>query len=138
MLTNNKIDSIVNKIQGVYLFFVCFFVFSVIWVVLGSLRKYDRIVINKSLEEFWMFPLDLILFLGLKYRKKWVVPFVLLVSAFGVFRMLLFILSPVESWQFILAKIFGLLGILFYGYQLRFFTKPEVRKFFQSEGLVIF
>ena len=138
MFQNNKIEPIVNKLQNVYLFLVCLEIFSFIWELLGSLREYDRIESSKGLEEILIFFINLTLYLGLRFRKKWVVPFALLISAFGVFTTLLFILSPAESSQLILAKIFGVLFLLFYGYQLRFFTKPEVRKFFQSEGLVVF
>jgi len=138
MLQNSKIEVIVNKIKNVYLFFVCWAIFSVTWETLGSLRKFDRVEINKGSLDILMLFINLTLYLGFRFKQKWVVPFVLLISAFGIFRMLLFILSPVESWQFILAKIFCLLFILFYGYQLRFFTKAEVRKYFQSEGMVLF
>ena len=123
MLQNSKIEAIVNKIKNVYLFFICWEIFSVIWETLGSLRKIDRIEINKGSLDVLIFFINLTLYLGLRFRHKWVVPFVLLISAFGIFRMLLFILSPVDSWQFILAKFFGVLFILFYGYQLRFLHK---------------
>ena len=138
MLPHNKIEAIVNKIQSVYLFFVCVDIFFFIWEVLGSLRKFERIAVSRDPKDILMFSIYLILYLGLRYRQKWVVPFALLISAFGVFRMLLFILSPIESLQFILAKIFGVLLIMFFGYQLLFFSKGEVRKYFQSEGTVLF
>ena len=138
MLTNSKIDSIVIKIQGVYLFLICWEIFFFIMELLGSYSKYDRFQISRDFEDILRFVIQLTLYLGLKYRKKWVVPFVLLMSVSSIIIALLGILSPAESWQFILAKIFGVLFLLFYGYQLRFFTKAEVRKFFQSEGTVLF
>jgi hypothetical protein len=135
MFQEDKIESIVNKIQKVYFIFICFGIFSVIYISLGLSEKFGG---KKSLELIISLIVFLTIYFGLRLRKKWVIPFILIMSAFAVFRELIAILQTAEGIGLLIGKFISVMLLLFYAYQINFFSKREVKTFFKSQGIVLF
>ncbi len=134
MFQEAKVESIVNKIRKIYFVLICLGVFGVL-ILLGVSDKYGH---KDSLGVIITLIVYLMIYFGLRLRKKWVIPFVLISSAFGVLRTLLAILQPAEDIEAIIHKFMAVIMFLFYAYQLKFFSKREVRAFFRSEGIIFF
>jgi len=72
------------------------------------------------------------LFIGLKYRKPWLVPLIILVSSITLLSL---VFTLVHNATFIVAKLVGMVLSLF---ELYFFTKKEVRNYFGTKGIFFF
>lgn len=75
---------------------------------------------------------------GLRRKKAWVIPLVLLPAAFSIFLMGVAILNPAENLQALLVKIASVAFVWFLIYQLWLFSKREVQLLFGFKGKVIF
>lgn len=91
-----------------------------------------------KIDSFVAAPFYLVIYIGLEGKKSWIIPFVLIVAAFGLFREFLFMLHPSEATKDITGKIVHLFMFAFFWYQLQFFSKSAVKIFFGSKGLVFF
>ena len=78
------------------------------------------------------------IYLGMRRKRKWLIPFILISSAFGILRTCLGILSPADNVETLLEKFFGVFFFLFFGYQLMFFSNQSVKNYFGVKGRVIF
>ena len=135
MLQNDKIEAVVIKIQRVYLSLTCLGFVLAVFVLSGLSGKYG---LKDGFELTYTSFIYLALYFGLMRRKKWIIPLILLAAAFGLFRELIYILHPAESLSKIAGKAISVLLLLFYSYQMHFFSKTEVKKFFQSKGSFLF
>ena len=79
-----------------------------------------------------------LIYLGLRTRREWVVPLVLVSAAFACLRMVLMILHPTGDAGGLAAKVLAGLALWFFGYQLGFFSRSEVRALFKHRGRVVF
>ena len=77
-------------------------------------------------------------YLGLRRRKEWVIPLVLVSSAVSSFWAAAAVLCPAGNVEEVLAKLFNGLLLVFFVYQLVFFSRREVRLFFRSKGRILF
>ncbi|MCP3678670.1 MAG: hypothetical protein GY721_14125, partial [Deltaproteobacteria bacterium] len=80
----------------------------------------------------------LIVYIGLKKRKGWLIPLILLTSAYQAYCGFLSLHLEVLGVATLIEKFFGYLLLLFSLYKLFFFTRPEVRATFSDTGTVLF
>ncbi len=73
-------------------------------------------------------------YFGPAIQKKWVITLVLIVSAFGCISGFVNVIQPAGDIKALLAKIFFSLWLLFFGYQIVFFRKANVRGLFRDKG----
>lgn len=79
-----------------------------------------------------------VIYFGLRERKHWVVPFALIESIAHCCWSIARVFEPADRMTALFAKIAILLMIYFYAYQVVFFRKSEVKRFFGEPGLVLF
>jgi hypothetical protein len=91
-----------------------------------------------SLEAVFATVLYLLVYSGLRRRRAWVIPLVLLSSALSSCTALVSILEPADDAIMLVAKPFTLGLFLFFSYQISFFLKREVARLFSYEGRVLF
>lgn len=77
-------------------------------------------------------------YLGLRRRKEWVIPLVLVFSSGSSLWEAITIVSPAEDLEALLAKLFSGLLLMFFVYQFLFFSRREVRLYFGSTGRMLF
>ena len=78
------------------------------------------------------------IYLGMRRKKKWLIPFILISSSFGILRGCLGVLSPADNVEALLGKFLGVFFLLFFGYQLTFFSNQSVKNYFGVKGRIIF
>jgi hypothetical protein len=131
------IDSIRKAIvrsQRVYL------VLAVIGALIGvSELLSERAMPPKTLaaNTIWAYTCSLI-YIGVRYRRAWVVPFIRMVSACSCALSAVNILYPANTGKEILAKVISLLLFVFFTGQFTFFGRDRVRKYLRDEGLEVF
>jgi len=135
MLQIAKIDTIVSKIQKVYFILACLGFALAIFVYLGLFEKYG---FKDGVKLTYATLIYFAIYFGLIRRKKWIIPLIQIFTALGLFWELIYFLQPVESIGNIVGKAISVLLIIFYGYQIHFFSKTEVKNFFRSKGSVLF
>ena len=126
---------IFHKIQKLYLFLTCIGFVLTIFVYLAFSDKYGP---KDGFRLAYASVIYLVIYFGLIRRKKWIIPLIQIFAALGFFWELIDFLQPAESISNIAGKVISLLLLLFYGYQINFFSKTEVKNFFRSKGSVLF
>lgn len=91
-----------------------------------------------ELESLIKLCLYLLIYLGVRRKKKWVVPLVLSTSAISSLICFLYVLNPATEAKLLLAKGVVALLCLFFAYQMIFFSKKEVRAIFGINEKIIF
>jgi hypothetical protein len=79
-----------------------------------------------------------LIYFGLRARREWVVPLVLVSAAFACLQATLVMLHPAGDAGVLATKVPAGLALWFFGYQLAFFSRPEVRTLFKHHGRVVF
>jgi hypothetical protein len=79
-----------------------------------------------------------LIYFGLRARREWVVPLVLVSAAFACLQAAIVILHPAGEAGVLVTKVPAGLALWFFGYQLAFFSRPEVRALFKHHGRVVF
>lgn len=130
-----KIGIILRRIQNVYLVLLIFSGLLIL-PLLASLIGEPPIP-EKELQDLFQFGLNLSIYLGLYKKRKWVVPFILIVSAFSSLLFLLQFLTPATDTKLLLAKGTSGLMCIFFVYQAIFFSKKEVQNFFGMNNKMI-
>ncbi|MFH1113532.1 MAG: PDZ domain-containing protein [Pseudomonadota bacterium] len=128
----DKIRRAVRRIQRVYL------VFSVaaFLMVLSHLMEWKGIWdVLPGLSFGILYGL---VYVGLRYRKEWVVTLILIFSAVSCLRFFILVMSPGENIRMMLAKVFGLALLLFFAYNIMFFRRARVRMLFGDKGTLVF
>ena len=135
MLTHDRIEVRVRIIRRVYLTLTILALVGVLFSLLNlSLINSTKDKIDSIVAALFY----LVIYIGLEGKKSWIIPFVLIVSAFGLFQEFLFMLHPSGTTKDIIGKIVHLFMFAFFWYQLQFFSKSAVKKVFGSKGLVFF
>jgi|SRR3990172_10851210 len=134
-LTSDRIITVTRRIQKVYFALVCIGIIDTIYTLSGisetfSLRESIQGVINLLIYFF--------VYIGLRFRKTWVIPLVLISSAWLVVSTFLYTFQLTVDILGLLSKFLGIILVLFYSYQLHFFSKREVRAFFGTKGTIFF
>lgn len=79
-----------------------------------------------------------LVYVGLRFRKEWVVTLILIFSALSCLGLLLLVMSPADGIRMILGKVFCLALFLFFAYNIMFFRRARVRMFFGNKGTLVF
>jgi hypothetical protein len=75
---------------------------------------------------------------GLSRKKAWAVPFVLIISTWGLLNSLLKLLTPSSGLMDLSIKlIFDSLFFIFSFYSVFIFSKSETRHFFKAKGKIL-
>ena len=126
------IKATVLRIQRAYV------VLGVLVIVSGIVTLFDE----TNLRDIWETALYLLVYgtvyLGLRRRKEWVIPLVLVFSAVSSVWEATAVLCPAEDVEAVLGKVLNGLLLIFFVYQFLFFSRREVRLFFGSKGRILF
>jgi len=130
-----RILSTLSKIQKVYFVFVClgFFVGLLIPFVFSAAQTSQI-----NLLALFNVVVYLCVYLGIRRRKGWLIPLVLLFSIYQLYGYFKFIFLSAESAEMVLGKFLAMGMIWFYVYQVYFFTRREVKSFFGVKGKILF
>lgn len=131
-LQTGRIEKLVVRIQRIYIALV-------ILVCLGTLLKYFRYssiqgYFEHVLLAFWF----ALAYFGLKQKKEWVIPLILVFSALSSFAEIVNFLSPALNIKMLFDKILDGLLLFFFAYQIMFFSKREVRLFFGDKSHIFY
>ena len=107
--------------------------------VLGALSElFGQPSLREISEDFVFLLVFWGVYFGLRRRRSWVIPLVLITSAFSCIRFLFFILQPAVDVMMLLSKILACLLLLFFAWQIVSFLKPELRLLFGDKDQVLF
>jgi hypothetical protein len=133
------IDARINSLKKIYLVITVISVLAIVYLIAGISKKHG---IDESPKFLIGVAIYCSIYYGLKKKRKWVVPFVLIYSAFALLR---YFSNPFTStsgnyWTFqkLILLFFHFAIALFYVYQIYFFSKKEVRESFGIKGFLIF
>ncbi|OGD86684.1 hypothetical protein A2870_04790 [Candidatus Curtissbacteria bacterium RIFCSPHIGHO2_01_FULL_41_11] len=122
--SEKNIKTIVNFLKWFYLLIAI----AEIFLLIGNYFLNARF----SIELVMGILLAISFFIGLRARKPWVIPLLLIVSSIALFSQ---IFTSVVTETFLIAKVVGIGISLFLIY---FCTKKEVRAYFGTKGLFLF
>lgn len=139
--TNDRILKIAGRIRKVFYIFACM---GILVMTFGLIELYEGK--HPHIVEDMIFTITfLFLYIGLKYRKKWFIPLVLISSTYlflnMVFHIILHIHQPVSNvstFGTLISKIFSMFLLIFSFYQMNFFSRPEVKIYFGSKNEIFF
>jgi hypothetical protein len=131
-MSEYQIETIVRRVQKAYLALA---ILGVLVTLVYIFRQANFLKISWS---FLFVLVDGSIYFALRSRRSWVIPLVLIISAFSCINFLIFIFQPAEDIRTILIKVFAGLSFLFFAYQINFFGKSEVRLFFGAKGHELF
>jgi hypothetical protein len=127
----NRAKTIAGRIQKVYFVLICI----TAMLFLYNLSEGIIYSVPKPLADFIVY---FIVYISLRYRKRWAIPIVLISSASGLGTSFLSSLVPAEELASLSGKAMDIFIVLFSAYQLHFFSKKEVRELFNFKGTIIF
>jgi hypothetical protein len=130
---NDRIIKITNKLKIVFLVLTFIFIAGFIRDVANLLRG-DGTNLWSLLETSIFF----FIYIGLRMRKKWLTPLVLIISALGLLNMSLYILTPAQDELSVLRKVFGMMLAIFFAYLIYFFSRREVKTYFGAKESIFF
>jgi len=134
-LTDDKIITIANRISKVYFVLVCF-------GIIITISDGTGISENVPKTETWQGVINTLLYvtiyLGLRSKRKWLIPLILFASAWFLLSSFLSTFQPAVDIMGLVSKAVGIIIILFFAYQMHFFSKKEVKMHFGLEGTVFF
>jgi uncharacterized membrane protein len=122
----------VLRIQQAYV------VLGVLVIVSGIVTLFDEPNPRDSLEAAIFLLVYGTVYVGLRRRKEWVIPLVLVFSAVSSVWEATAVLCPAENVEEVLKKLLNGLLLVFFVYQFLFFSSREVRLFFGSKGRILF
>ena len=131
----DKINLIIRRINKIYFVLI---IMGLLYVIFTASGIWDKFGLKDSAKGLLGLIINLIAFLGLKYKKNWVVPYALIMSSFSFINMLIIILRPADQLAILIGKLFGVCLLFFYAYQIRFFSRREVKRHLESGGVELF
>lgn len=133
-MNTEQIAKRVRIIQNVYLVYICFGLFAAIYLIIGLSENHAPKEALQVMLSLWVY---FFAYYGLKKRKDWAIPVILVISAIMLIGSLFTILSPAQGLTSLLGKGIEVASLLFCAYQINFFRKREVRAVLGSKGVVI-
>lgn len=134
-LADDRIITISNRIRKIYLVLVCIGIINIINDLAGISE-------NVPQTETWQGVINTLLFVtiyfGLRSKRKWLIPLVLIASSWFLLSTLLSTFQPAVDIMGLVPKAVGMISVIFFAYQMRFFSKKEVKIHFGLEGTVFF
>jgi hypothetical protein len=130
---NDRIIKITNRLKIVFL--VLTFIF-----IAGSIRNVAKLSKGywTSLLRMMAALIPFFIYLGLRMRKKWLTPLVLMISALGLLNVSLNILTPAQDELSVLMKVFRMMFAIFFAYLIYFFSRREVKMYFGAKESIFF
>lgn len=127
-----RIFKMVARIRRVYLVFLIISWIALLWRILHLLN------LKENLEILLYAILWTATYYGLLFKNGWVIPLIFITSAFSCLSRLTDIFQPAENIKGIIFKALSCLVLLFFFYQILFFSKKEVRRYFGFKGKILF
>jgi len=134
-LTDDRITTITNRFQKVYIVFMCIGTFVIIYKLSGISKKFPRL---DSLQEIINLLLYTVLYIGLRLKTKWLIPLILISSVWWLLSTFLRGFQPAVDIIGLLAKTVGIMFVLFCAYQMYFFSRREVKSYFGTKETIFF
>jgi hypothetical protein len=125
----------VHIFKKIYLSLSCLIMLGLIYMLTGISEKYSQ---DESVELIFPLLVCITAYYGLKYKTKWAIPLLLITAVFMILSTFINILRPANDLFAFINKIVDLVFVMFYGYQIFFFSKKEVKQYFGVKGTVIF
>jgi hypothetical protein len=143
MLTNDEIKTRISVIRYIYLLLACvattvLLMLLLIAVKLATLKAAEGL--DFTFVPPYMVGLIIIwlIYYGLRRNKAWITILIPICCAIALFDGFLSLLQPINDGAGLAKKFVKLIVFMFNAYQIYFFTKPEVKKFYNMRGTVIF
>ena len=133
-MTNHEIQSRISAIKKIY--FIILLIVAL--VLLITISETDLAFSEKVGKLMLSIIICGSIYLGLRMKRRWVIPLILIFSALGCLNSFLRILVPVDNISSLFAKIVGILFLVFFVYQLYFFTCQNVKQYFGFKGRIFF
>ncbi len=134
VLTDEQIERRAHTIRIVYGWLAWLGGIGTFLTLIGLSGGRPRIQALEDVLSVWVYSFA---YYGLKGRKGWIVPLLLVGSALILIHGLILILEPAIDMVSFLHKIGNCVFVLFCAYQLYLFEKREVRQFFSTEGRIV-
>jgi hypothetical protein len=134
ILAEDRIGMLIGRFKILYLVVSCFGFLSFVGLFLGFGDK--PLMENK--ETIISFLIYATTYFGLKSRKPWVVDFILIISAFGILRTLLSLSDYPADLYGLVQRVFTFFWGLIFAYQIFYFSRKEVKMFFNDKGSTLF
>lgn len=131
------IDRVVQTIQKIYLVLAVVGVLGVLGVLAGLSPRLKAVGAPALLQGLFVTILYCVIYFGLRRRMKWVITLVLIFSALSIVTCTFNILHPAEDMRALLGKLVTALFLSFYGYQIYFFSRKDVRERFGGKGTLV-
>lgn len=137
MELDDKVSSKINSFKRVYLFFTIIYA---IYVGVLLFKLSGNYATGKLPQVIIGFVLFYSVYYGLKRKRKWVIPIVLVLPAFGLINYLIATHTPPSKFPSlnIISVVEDFAMGLFCAYQIYFFSRKEVRKVFGVRGQILF
>jgi hypothetical protein len=132
-LRKNPVEIIISRIRYVYYVLI---VFTLIGIFIGlHYWKFDFSMCAVAGIKVTVY---IFICYGLMKMKTWVIPLALIVSAFGIIIEVFVLYMSVKNGFGLIVKSIYVFILCFYLYQIYFFRKKEIARFFKSENIDIF
>jgi hypothetical protein len=134
VMTIEKANAVINRIQKAYLVLACLTAFAVIFKISGGAAGSIAAVPAAGLAFIVYFTA----YMGLRRRKIWALPFILILAASSLLISFLSSLETAQDAGSLLSKGGDIVIFIFSAYQIHFFSKKEVKVQFNAKGTIIF
>lgn len=134
MLTDS-IESTLNKIRKVYFTLSLLGIFFIMFLLSGSSYKYGIKDIPFVLFSTLVY---ISIYWGLKKKKAWINLFIRFFSVISILTICFKSHSYQSMHKLIIFWVIAFILVLFYIYQIYFFSKREVRTFMKEKGVTFF
>jgi len=130
-IATEKTNTIINRIQKVYLVMTCVTAFA-------SIYKIAEGATDSVMKVCLAFFVYFTIYMGLRHRKNWVMAFILIFSVFAMLTSFLSSFEPAKDIGSLSGKVVDIVFVLFSAYQIYFFSKKEVKALFNAQGTIIY
>lgn len=125
----SKHEIIIKRLLIAYYFITCMIALSFV---------HAAVTHTDGLHEYALGLISLLMFIlvcyGLHRRKTWMYPLIFIVSAYSIIIDSFYVFGRTMSDHGLSTKVFAFLLVVFFGYQILFFKKAEVKKLFSEKG----
>ena len=133
--SDKKIKTIVLLLQRfyfiVFILLVSLFLLLVFLLITGNFQSRQPIL-PMFIQSIPTYIICGVFYFGLKNKRYWIIPVAMLSNTYGLLSILF---SSPKNLLYLIVKIFTLSLTVF---ELYFFSRKEVRKYFKSKGLFLF